>query len=386
MLVRVLTSSLAGIDAIPVEVETDISQGLPSYTVVGLPAGAVRESGDRIRAAVRNSGFPFSGRKITINLAPAEVRKDGALLDLPIALSILCAEGVIPGDSLGKCLVAGELSLDGSVKPVRGILSQALLASRLGLPGIIVPRGNAPEAGLVPGLSVLGAADLRSAAAFLSGQAAPPSSGDEAPRPRAPASPPPDLAEVAGQQVARRALEIAAAGAHALLFVGPPGCGKTMLAERLPGILPPFAENEALETAQIYSAAGEPPWPSVPERRPFRAPHFSISTAGLVGGGNPPRPGEISFAHGGVLFLDELGEFGRGAREALRLPLESGEIRIARAGAACRFPSRFLLAAAANPCSCVAFLPVDTNGAKRKEPRLSGYPLDLGRPPAPEAA
>jgi magnesium chelatase family protein len=249
-----------------------------------------------------------------------------------------------------------------------------------------VPRGNAPEAGLVPGLSVLGAADLRSAAAFLSGQAAPPSSGDEAPRPRAPASPPPDLAEVAGQQVARRALEIAAAGAHALLFVGPPGCGKTMLAERLPGILPPFAENEALETAQIYSAAGEPPWPSVPERRPFRAPHFSISTAGLVGGGNPPRPGEISFAHGGVLFLDELGEFGRGAREALRLPLESGEIRIARAGAACRFPSRFLLAAAANPCSCVAFLPVDTNGAKRKEPRLSGYPLDLGRPPAPEAA
>jgi magnesium chelatase family protein len=317
--------------------------------VVGLAAGPVRESGDRIRAAVRNSGFPFSGRKITINLAPADVRKDGALLDLPIALSILCAEGVIPGDALGRYLVAGELSLDGTVKPVRGILSQALLAAKLGLAGIIVPAANACEAALVPGLSVLPVADLRSAAAILSGEAAAPFFPTGQPDAR-PAEPdPPDLADVAGQPVARRALEIAAAGGHALMFVGPPGCGKTMLAERLPGILPPFVEREALETAQIYSAAGEPPWPRVPVHRPFRAPHFSISQPGLVGGGNPPRPGEISFAHGGVLFLDELGEFSRQAREALRQPLESGEIRIARAGACCRFPSRFLLAAATNP-------------------------------------
>lgn len=285
MLVRVLTSTLSGIDAIPVEVETDISQGLPSLTVVGLPAGPVRESGDRIRAAVRNSGLPFSGRKITINLAPADLRKDGALLDLPIALSILCAEGVIPGDSLGKYLVAGELSLDGSVKPVRGILSQALLASRLGLPGIIVPSANAREAMLVPGLSVLPAPDLRTAAAILSGEAEArsPASADRGPGPDD--ALPPDLADVAGQMVARRALEIAAAGGHALMFVGPPGCGKTMLAERLPGILPPFDADEALETAQVYSAAGEPPWPRVPTRRPFRAPHFSITRAGLVGGG-----------------------------------------------------------------------------------------------------
>ncbi len=352
MLVRVLTSTLVGIDAIPVEVETDISQGLPSCTVVGLPAGPVRESGDRIRAAIRNSGFPFSGRKITINLAPAEVRKDGALLDLPIALSILCAEGVIPGDALGRYLVSGELSLDGTVKPVRGILSQALLAAKLGLAGIIVPSANAREASLVPRLSVLPVADLRSAAAILSGES--PASipvREEGGLWLADAEPP-DLSDVAGQPLARRALEIAAAGGHAILFVGPPGCGKTMLAERLPGILPAFVENEALETAQIYSAAGEPPWPMVPVHRPFRAPHFSISQPGLVGGGNPPRPGEISFAHGGVLFLDEFGEFSRQAREALRQPLESGEIRIARAGNSCRFPSRFLLAAATNPCPC----------------------------------
>ncbi len=353
MLVRVLTSTLVGIDAIPVEVETDISQGLPSCTVVGLAAGPVRESVDRIRAAVRNSGFPFSGRKITINLAPADVRKDGALLDLPIALSILCAEGVIPDDALGRYLVAGELSLDGTVKPVRGILSQALLASNLGLAGIIVPVANAREAALVPRLSVLPVADLRSAAGILSGEAAAPllAPDDDGEAWRGDIDPP-DLSDVAGQPVARRALEIAAAGGHAILFVGPPGCGKTMLAERLPGILPAFVENEALETAQIYSAAGEPPWPRVPVHRPFRSPHFSISQPGLVGGGNPPRPGEISFAHGGVLFLDEFGEFSRQAREALRQPLESGEIRIARAGASCRFPSRFLLAAATNPCPC----------------------------------
>lgn len=352
MLVRVLGSTMLGIEALPVEVETDISQGLPSYTIVGLPGSPVRESGDRIRTAIRNSGLPFPGRKVTINLAPADLRKDGALLDLPIALSILCAEGALPGDALRKHLIAGEVSLDGSLKPVRGVLSQGLLARRLGLAGIMVPTANAAEARLVPGIDILPASTLRGAVSTLSGDAAeiPEPRGDRFPAPDE--GPSPDLRDVVGQPVARRALEIAAAGCHALMLVGPPGCGKTMLAERIPGILPGFDEGEALETAQVYSAAGEPPWPRLITRRPFRAPHHTATPAGLIGGGNPPRPGEISFAHGGVLFLDEFSEFRSDAREALRQPLESGEIRIARAGSVYRFPCRFLMVAATNPCPC----------------------------------
>jgi len=248
LLVRVLASTIAGIDALPVEVETDISKGLPSCTIVGLPGGAVRESTDRVRTAIRNSGFPFPGRRITINLAPADVKKDGALLDLPIALSLLCAEGLVPANALGKYLVGGELSLDGSVRPVRGVLSQALLAREKGLSGIIVPSANREEAALVPGLAILPAETLRDAVGTLSGQPHPPPREAQRRVPPAPAEPRgPDLQDVVGQLVARRALEIAAAGRHALLLSGPPGCGKTMLAERMPGILPDFDGDEALE-------------------------------------------------------------------------------------------------------------------------------------------
>jgi magnesium chelatase family protein len=389
MLARVITFAVDGVDARRVWVEADIRIGLPAFTVVGLADKAVREARERVRAAIVNSGFEFPLKRITVNLAPAYLRKVGPAFDLPLAVALLVASAQLEPSAVEATAVVGELSLTGEVRPVRGALAVAEGTRRHELTRLVVPRFRAREAGLVPDIEILGVESLQEVVATLRGDAEP------APLPELDsdiADPAPDLADVRGHNGLVPGLEVAAAGGHNLFLQGPPGTGKTMIARRLPSILPPLASDEAIEVTRIQSIAGLRGAAGLVTARPFRAPHHTISAAGLVGGANPPQPGEATLAHHGVLFLDELSEFARPSLESLRQPLEDGQVTIVRGQHVMVFPTRFMLVAASNPCPCglgggrCQCSPADLFRHRR---RLSGPLLDridilmrVERPPA----
>ena len=363
MLARTTSATPWGVDARPVLVEVDVRRGLPHMQIVGLPDASVRESRERVRSAIKNSGFEMPPRAVVISLAPADLKKEGNHLDLAIALALMVALGDLPQEALHGRIVCGELGLDGSVRSVRGGLAMADLARREGMRELLLPRANAGEAAAIDALPVVPVRSLAEAVDHVTGRC------PIEPRPSAGVGEVdelecPDLSEVRGQEAAKRALEVDAAGGHNLLFIGPPGSGKTMLARRLPGILPPLTLAESIAVTKVCSLVAEEPPSKLLRQRPFRSPHPGISTAGMVGGGSIPRPGEVSLAHAGVLFLDELPEFRRDALEALRQPLEEGRITVVRTRARFDFPARFALLASMNPWSCVAFLPVDPQRAK----------------------
>lgn len=371
MLSVLRSGALQGIDAAPVTVEVDIAFGLPGFSLVGLPDSAVKEARERVFSSLKNSGYEVPSRRVTINLAPADLRKEGSALDLPMALGMLAASEQIDPALLDGVMAMGELSLDGGLRPARGILSMALAARRQGLHSVLLPAANAREAALVPGIRLLPAASLKGALeALRTGR------GDPIPEETevdlSGADPDLDYSEIKGHAQAKRALEVAAAGGHNFLMAGSPGCGKTLMARRLPSILPPLSEEEGLEATRIYSVAGLlRPGHGILRRRPFRAPHHSISDQALVGGGKIPRPGEVSLAHLGVLFLDELPEFRKSTLETLRQPLEDGQVTIARTAHTVTYPSRCLLGAAMNPWDSVALLfltPVTLKARKSREP------------------